>query len=268
MLRRIFFGLSLFISIAMCLSLVVFPILEYDKNNIQRNNQEFINQYIEENKNGEIDEETLKREAIQIIIDSTSINLQLFGNVEGLIQNENGEWISLGIDYELRDFELDRLRSKGIKYRDLANGIKNQIKYDIELNNLLKNNFEITKKEKNNMFFAAWINPIPFIGIVILIALEFASAFLVIIRSIKGIMGKKKTKLLTISIFGCVMSFLLLILPKIVNKGITSNSLPNNYVGAFIGGIKGSNICYYCFFGFAICVIISIMTKFMKRVHN
>lgn len=50
------------------------------------------------------------------------------------------------------------------------------------------------------MFFDNWANPFPMLAIVILIALEFACAVLVVIRSIKGILEKKKNKLFRISI--------------------------------------------------------------------
>lgn len=264
MLRKICFAISLVLSIAMCLALLVFPVMKYDQDVVEQHNQTFINQYIEEHI-GEASEEVLKEEAIHIIINSISANLQIYGNVGELIQNENGEWVSIGIDEELRQLELDRLRTQGIRYRDLANGIKNQCTYDKNLYNILKNNNEITKMERKQLFFQAWINPLPFIMIVLLIALEFASAFLVIIRSIKGIMGKRKTKLLGISIFGCAMSFFLLVLPTFFGKEMLEDILPNNYVGLFITNVRGTGLCYYYFIGFAICIAIGVFTKFLKR---
>lgn len=264
MLRKICFAISLVLAIAMCLALLVFPVMKYDANVVEQHNQTFINQYIEQHKE-EASEEVLREEAICIIINSISANLQIYGNVGELVQNENGQWINNGIDEELRELELDRLRNHGIKYRDLANGIKNQCTYDKTLYNILKNNEEITKKEKSQLFFQAWINPIPFIIIVIFIALEFASAFLVIVRSIKGIMGKRKTKLLTISIFGCAMSFFLLVLPTFFGKEMVEDILPNNYIGLFITNVRGTGLCYYYFIGFAICIVIAIFTKFLKK---
>lgn len=264
MLRKIFFAISLVLSIAMCLALLTFPIMKYDPDVVEQRNQTFINQYIEEHR-GEASEEVLRAEAIDIIIDSISANLQIHGNVGELIQNENGEWINSGIDEELRNLELERLRNHGIKYRDLANGIKNQCTYDKNLYNILKNNNEITRMERKQLFFQAWINPIPFIVIVLLIALEFASAFLVIIRSVKGIMGKRKTKLLAISIFGCAMSLFLLVLPTLFSKEMVEDILPNNYIGLFITNIRGTGLCYYYFIGFAICTVLAIFTKFLKR---
>ena len=48
MLRKIFFAISLVLSIAMCLALLTFPIMKYDPDVVEQRNQTFINQYIEE----------------------------------------------------------------------------------------------------------------------------------------------------------------------------------------------------------------------------
>ncbi len=268
MLKKSLFGISLVLAIAMCFALLIFPILKYDKEVVQKNNTEFINQYIEDNKDKGTQEEKeiLTEDAVNSFINQISNNLQIYGNVTiQYEQDENGNLIYNGVDSELQMFELDRLRNKGIKYKDLASGIKNQISYDNELRKILKNNSDLTNKEKNQYFFQAWINPIPFIFIVILIALEFACAFLVIVRSIKGIMEKRKTKLLAISIFGCVVSLFLLVLPTLFSKQTVTTILPNNSVSLFISSVRGTGLCYYYFIGFAICIVISIFTKLLKN---
>ena len=44
------------------------------------------------------------------------------------------------------------------------------------------------------VFFTYWYNPILMIALVLLIALEFACALLLIVRSVKGILEKKRNK--------------------------------------------------------------------------
>lgn len=263
MLRKICFGISLILSIAMCVAFLCFPVMQFDRNSVEKNNQAFIDAYTKEYEQ-EATEEELRQEAINSIIDSTNAYLQIHGNVGEFVQNENGEWVNQGVDEELREQELERIRTKGIKYRDLANGIKNQFKYDINLYNSLKNNVDASNKQKTSVFFQMWINPFPFTGIVLLLSLEFASAFLVIIRSIKGILEKRKTKLLTISIFGCLMSIFLLLLPKLSSKGMIQNMASKEYIGVFVSSIKGSMLVYYSFFCFAVCAIMGLFTKIFK----
>lgn len=263
MLRKICFGISLILSIAMCIAFLSFPIMKFDQKSIENHNQVFIDEYIEK-FSAEASEEELEQEAINYIIDSTNANLKIHGNVGEFIQNENGEWIYQGIDDELREQELTRIRTTGIKYRDLANGVKNQFTYDINLYKSLKNDINASNKEKSSVFFQTWINPFPFTAIVLLISLEFASAFLVIIRSIKGMLGKKKTKLLSISVFGCLVSVFLLILSTLSSKGMTQDMQLNDYIGVFVASIKGSILVYYSFFVFLVCAVMGILTKMLK----
>ena len=129
------------------------------------------------------------------------------------------------VDYDLLNMTLSRLRNKGIKYIDLVSGIKNQVEYNSKLR----------------------------------------SAFLIIIRSIKGLLELKKVKLFRISLFGTIVSLGLIMLPYIFKKQITEITYPSQYVNLFISCVSGSALCYYYFFGFLICLILSIIAKFAKR---
>lgn len=259
MLRKICFGISLILSIAMCLSFLIYPVMEFERDSVEKHNPVAINAYIESYE-GEASEEELIQEAINSIIDGTTAYLQIHGNVGEFVEDENGKWVNKGIDIELREQELERIRTKGIKYRDLANGIKNQCTYDIKVYNIVKNIEDATNSQKSAAFFEMWINPFPFIGIVLLISLEFASALLVAIRSIKGMIGKKKTKLLPIAIFGCLMSLFLLRLPKFYGNEMDVS----NHTAEFIFNIKGTGVVYYSFFAFIACIVIAILTKIFK----
>ena len=156
---------------------------------------------------------------------------------------------------------LSRLRNKGIKYIDLVSGIKNQVEYNSKLRKALKADETLTRKEKSAQLKANRINPFTFITI----ALVFASAFLIIIRSIKGLLELKKVKLFRISLFGTIVSLGLIMLPYIFKKQITEITYPSQYVNLFISCVSGSALCYYYFFGFLICLILSIIAKFAKR---
>ena len=103
------------------------------------------------------------------------------------------------------------------------------------------------------------------IAIGLCFALVFASAFLIIIRSIKGLLELKKVKLFRISLFGTIVSLGLIMLPYIFKKQITEITYPSQYVNLFISCVSGSALCYYYFFGFLICLILSIIAKFAKR---
>lgn len=259
MLRKICFGISLILSIAMCFAFLIYPIVEFDRESVEKHNPVAINNYIESYE-GEASEDEVIQQAINSIIDSNNAYLQIHGNVGELIEDEDGEWVYTGIDLELRDQELERIRTKGIKYRDLANGIKNQCTYDIKVYNIVKSIEGATNSQKTSAFLEMWVNPFPFIGIVLLISLEFASALLVAIRSIKGMIGKKKTKLLPIAIFGCLMSLFLLRLPKFYGNEMDVS----NYTAEFIFNIKGTGVVYYSFFAFIACIVIAILTKIFK----
>ena len=142
---------------------------------------------------------------------------------------------------------------------------KNQVEYNSKLRKALKADETLTRKEKSAQLKANRINPFTFITLVITIALVFASAFLIIIRSIKGLLELKKVKLFRISLFGTIVSLGLIMLPYIFKKQITEITYPSQYVNLFISCVSGSALCYYYFFGFLICLILSIIAKFAKR---
>ena len=241
MVKKAYYGITLIIAIGLCFALVCFPVLKYNKDSINKNARFLINTYIEKGYT--------ENESIDLTIDEISKALQIFGNIDAY--KEDGS-----VDYDLLNMTLSRLRNKGIKYIDLVSGIKNQVEYNSKLRKALKADETLTRKEKSAQLKANRINPFTFITLVITIALVFASAFLIIIRSIKGLLELKKVKLFRISLF---------MLPYIFKKQITEITYPSQYVNLFISCVSGSALCYYYFFGFLICLILSIIAKFAKR---
>lgn len=250
MVKKAYYAITLIIAIGLCFALVCFPVLKYNKDSINKNARFLINTYIEKGYT--------ENESIDLTIDEISKALQIFGNIDAY--KEDGS-----VDYDLLNMTLSRLRNKGIKYIDLVSGIKNQVEYNSKLRKALKADETLTRKEKSAQLKANRINPFTFITLVITIALVFASAFLIIIRSIKGLLELKKVKLFRISLFGTIVSLGLIMLPYIFKKQITEITYPSQYVNLFISCVSGSALCYYYFFGFLICLILSIIAKFAKR---
>lgn len=250
MVKKAYYGITLTIAIGLCIALVCFPILKYNKDSVNKNAGFVVDTYI---KTG-----YTESESINMTIDDISKALQIYGNLDNYI-------IDGSVDYELLDMTLNRLRTKGIKYIDLVSGIKNQLEYNSNLRKELKADETLTRKEKSAQLKANRINPFTFITLVILVALVFASAFLIVIRSIKGILELKKVKLFRISLFGSIVSLALILLPYIFKKQITEIIYPSQYVNLFISCVSGSALCYYYFFGFLLCLILSIIAKFAKK---
>lgn len=253
MAKKAYFGISLVIAIGLCLALLVFPVLKYDEKSVVKYSQTLVNSYMQEGYSEE--------DAIQLVIDEISMALQIYGDADSINSED-------GFDKELLNMSLERIRKKGIKYIDLASGIKNQVEYNSKLRKALKADTTLTNKDKKAILKAEKIDVFPFIGLVIFIALEFAAAFLIIIRSIKGILERRKTKLIRISIFGTVFSFCLIILPALFRKEITEIKVPSDYIDLFISSVHGASLCYYCFFGFLTCLVLSIFAKFTKNEHK
>ncbi len=262
-MKKVFFGITLVLAIAMCFSLLIFPVLKFDTDAIYNNHQEEINLYIEENKDTGKSLEELKTEAVNEIIYNTCIALQMYSSNNEVVFDEDGNMIESGNDNEAIMFDLVRLKNKGIKYTDLANSIKNQFDYNIQLLKAIKN---YSGKMDFKLFFDNWSNPFLMLLIVILVALEFACAILIIIRSIKGILEKKKTRLLRISVFGIGISAILLLMPVIFKSDIPAMEVNNvnDFVGIFLMNVRGTTICYYCGIGFAISTILALITKLLK----
>ena len=80
-----------------------------------------------------------------------------------------------------------------------------------------------------------------------------------------AISSKEYFYLFRISLFGTIVSLGLIMLPYIFKKQITEITYPSQYVNLFISCVSGSALCYYYFFGFLICLILSIIAKFAKR---
>ena len=262
-MKKIFYGITLVLAVAMCFSLLFFPILKFDLDKVYSNHQEEIEKYITENENIDKSYEELKTEGINEIIYNTCIALQMYYSTNDVVFDEDGNMIESGNDNEAIMFDIVRLKNKGIKYTDLANSIKNQFDYNIKLNKAIK---AYAGKMDMKMFFDNWANPFPMLIIVILIALEFACAVLVGIRSIKGILEKKKNKLFRISVFGIAISAELLLMPVIFKTNINASEVTNinDFVGIFVMNVKGTSVCYYCGIGFIISTALAILTKFLK----
>ncbi|MEI3527682.1 MAG: hypothetical protein V8R15_06660 [Bacilli bacterium] len=178
-MKKIFYGITLVLAVAMCFSLLFFPILKFDLDKVYSNHQEEIEKYISDNENLDKSYEELKEEGINEIIYNTCIALQMYYSTNDVVFDEDGNMIESGNDNEAIMFDVVRLKNKGIKYTDLANSIKNQFDYNIKLNKAIQ---AYNGKMDMKMFFDNWANPFPMLAIVILIALEFACAVLVVIR--------------------------------------------------------------------------------------
>ncbi len=265
-MKRIFYGITLVIAIVMCLSLLFFPILKFDREAIYNNNKEYIENNIA--KSLEIDSslnyDDLKEAGIDDIIKRVFVTLQLYATAtsNGAQITETNEIITVYSNEDAIQFDFERIKTKGIRYIDLANSIKNQFEYNNKLNKAIK---QINGKTSWKIFFDLWSNPLPMIFLVLLIAFEFASAVIVIIRSIKGIFNKKN-KLFTISIFGLVISGCLLVMPTIFKSNIDIEAVNSisEYVNVFAMSIKGTTVCYCYLVGFAICLVLAFINKLLK----
>lgn len=264
-MKKFLYGITLILAVVMCFTLLFFPILSFNREAIYDNHQDEIENYIlEEKENGSIKtDEELKEEAINNIIYQTLTVLQMYYESNDVVYDEDNNSIESTNDYEAIMLDIYRIKEKGIKYTDLANSIKNQIDYDIKLNKAIK---EANGKGDLDLFFANWQNPIPMMLVFLLVALEFACAVLVIIRSIKGIFEKKRNKLLTISIFGVAVSLMLLLMPVIFKTNLEFASVDNvnQFIQIFLMNVEGTSVCYYCGIGFVICFALSIFAKFFR----
>lgn len=263
MIKKICFGITLVLAIAMCLGMLFFPILEFDREAIYKSHQTLIDRYVEESTEENKTEEELKEAGINEIIYDTSIALQMYYSATDVVYDEDNGVIGSLNDNESIMFDVYRLKDKGIKYTDLANGVKNQITYDVKLYQVIQG-LSLSNAEKRALFFDNWTNPFPFLLLVLLLAFEFACAFLLIFRSVKGIMEKRKTRLMRISIFGAVVSLALLCMPAIFQSNVTEMKNINDYVATFAMIVKGTAICWYAFIGFLVSIGLSVFTKILK----
>lgn len=264
-MKKFLYGITLILAIIMCFTLLFFPILTFNRDAIYENHQEDIDAYIlEEKESGsQKTDEELKEEAINDVIYQTLMVLQMYYESNDVVYDEDNNSIESSNDYEAMMLDVYRIKEKGIKYTDLANSIKNQIDYDIKLNKAIK---EATGKGDLKLFFDNWQNPIPMMLVFLLVGLEFACAVLVIIRSLKGIFEKKRNKLMTISIFGVLVSLMLLLMPVVFKAKIDFSAIDNVnlFVQVFIMNVEGTTVCYYCGIGFLVCLVLSIFAKFFR----
>lgn len=262
-MKKIIYAVTLVLAIAMCLSLLFFPVMQFNRDAIYRNNQELIEAYISENIDSGKTKEELKESGINDIIYQTCLALQLYNASHDVVYDEDGNPIGSSNDNEAIMFDLMRIKDNGIKYTDLANGIKNQCSYDLSLYKAIKA-ANVDKPLKT--FFTNWCNPFPLMIIAIFIAFEFACAFLVVVRSIKGINEKRRNKIFRISVFGALVSMALLVMPAIFTTDLSAIEEFDfaNYITMFLMNIEGTTVVYYCLIGFAICVGLSLFAKFFK----
>lgn len=261
-MKKALFGISLIVGIGICLALLFFPVLEFDRNAIYEHHKEEIEQEILANTDESKTYEEKKDEAINNIIYSICSTLQMYTKTNDVVYDEDGNPISSGSDSEAMMLDIYKIKEDGIKYTDLAKSIKNQCEYDINLYKLLKSEGKVNFK----VFFANWSNPLLMIGFVLLIALEFACGMLLIIRSVKGVLEKKRNKVFMISVFGVGVSALLIFLSVVFRADIALSSVSsiNDFVKLFAMSIKGTSVCYYSGIAFIGTTALSIVAKFMK----
>lgn len=264
-MRKVLYGLTLIIALVMCLTLLFFPVLKFDRDSIYENHQDEIDAFVlDELANGSSKtKEELEEEAVNNIIYQTLMVLQMYYSSNDVVYDEDNNVIESTNDYEAIMLDVYRIKEKGIRYTDLANSIKNQIDYDVKINNAIK---EATGKGDIKLFFEHWQNPIPMIVIFLLVALIFASAVLVIVRSVRGIFERKRNKLLAISIFGTLISLALFLMPIIFTKNIDLTAIDNlnQFVRVFIMNIKVTSVCIYCGIGFLVCTLLTIFARFFS----
>lgn len=261
-MKKALFGITLVIGIGICLALLFFPVLEFNRNAIYRHHKDEIEQMISEDTDESKTYDEKKDAAINEIIYNICTYLQMYTKSNDVVYDENGNPIESGNDNEAIMFDIYKLKEDGIKYTDLAKSIKNQCEYDVNLYKSLKASGKVDFK----VFFKYWYNPFPMIGIVILIAMEFACAFLLVTRSIKGVLEKKRNKVLIISIFGVVISIVLTMFGTIFNSNLELSSLTsiNDFVRLFAMSVKGSAVCMYSTLAFLASTVVAVCAKFMK----
>ena len=261
-MKKAFFGITLIIGIGICLGLLFFPILEFDREAIYENHKEEIENEIV----SDIDETKTYEEKKDAVINEIIYNvcgyLQMYTKSNDIVYDEDGNEIESGNDNEAIMFDLYELKEDGIKYTDLAKGLKNQFEYNLNVYKVLKKNGNLNLK----VLFDSWYNPFPMLGLVLLIALEFACCFLLIIRSVKGVLEKKRNKVLIISLFGAVISVVLLFLSTIFKTNIELIEVNSTaqFVRLLAMSIKGTMVCKYAFIAFLASTMLSIVAKFMK----
>lgn len=261
-MKKILYGITLIIGIGISLALLFFPVLEFDREAIYDNYKDDIEAMIAfDSTVGESYEEK-KEKAINEIIYNTCIALQMYTKNNDVVYDEDGNLIESGSDTDAMMMDIYRLKEKGIGYTSLAKSIKNQCEFDMNLYRVLKD----TGKVDFKIYFANWSNPFLMIGFVILIALEFACAILLIIRSVKGVLEKKRNKVFAISVFGIITTLLIMFLGDLFksNINLTSVDTINEFVKLFATIIKGTKVCMYSGIGFLVTTIISLFAKFLK----
>lgn len=262
-MKKALFGITLIIGIGICFGLLFFPVLEFDREAIYEHHKDEIEQMIIENTDSTKTYDEKKDAAINDVIYNICTYLQMYTKSNDVVYDEDGNPIESGNDNEAIMFDIYNLKEDGIKYTDLAKSIKNQCEYDINLYKLLKSNGKVEFK----VFFEYWSNPLLMIGFVLLIAIEFACGALLIIRSIKGVLEKKRNKVLVISIFGVVISVILIFLGSIFksNLELSTMSSINDFVKLFAMSIKGTVLCKYCALAFLCSTAVAVAAKFVKN---
>lgn len=264
-MRKILYGLTLIMALIMCFTLLFFSVLKFDRDSIYENHKDEIDAFVlEERANGSIkSDEELKEEATNNIIYQTLMVLQMYYSSNDVVYDEENNAIESVNDYEAIMLDVYRIKEKGIRYTDLANSIRNQIDYDIKLNKAIKAS---TGKGDLKIFFEHWQNPLPMITVFLLVALIFASAVLVVVRSVRGIFEKKRNKLLTISIFGIIISLAIILMPFVFTKNIDLASIVNlnQFFRVFLMNVKSTSVCIYCGIGFLVCTGFTIFAKFFS----
>lgn len=261
-MKKALFGITLIIGIGLCLALLFFPVLEFDRDAIYEHHKEEIELIISEDTDETKTYEEKKDAVINEIIYNICTYLQMYTKSNDVVYDENGNPIESGNDNEAIMFDIYKIKEDGIKYTDLAKSIKNQCEYDINLYKALKEEGSVNFKT----FFEYWYNPFLMIFMVILIALEFACAVLLVIRSIKGVLEKKRNKVLIISIFGVAVSILLMFFGTVFNTKLELSTMStiNDFVKLFAMSVKGSIVCKYCAIAFLGTTAVSVCAKFMK----
>ncbi len=262
-MKKIFYGITLVIGIGICLALLFFPILEFDRDAIYKHHKDEIEEAIALDTSESKTYEEKKDAAINEIIYNTCIVLQMYKRQTDVVFDENGNAIDAGSDTESMMFDIYALKEDGIKYTDLINSVKNQINWDIALYKSLK----VQGKVDSKVFFDNWSNPLLMILILIFVACEFVCGVILIIKSYRGIEDKKRNETIVVSICGIVVTTIILCLGLIfrTKEPVENLNSINDFVKLLSMNLKGTTILILSLIGFGVSVGLGIAHKSLKK---
>ena len=118
-MKKALFGITLIIGIGLCLALLFFPVLEFDRDAIYEHHKEEIELIISEDTDETKTYEEKKDAVINEIIYNICTYLQMYTKSNDVVYDENGNPIESGNDNEAIMFDIYKIKEDGIKYSKL-----------------------------------------------------------------------------------------------------------------------------------------------------